>query len=95
MTDKLKRILELCKCTVTVQVNEHRVFYESVEKYLSNASVVDPPPSDILKGMVERDAVVEITAYPTTPIGSHTVFHYDLDAALDMMLETLERHLGA
>ena len=39
--------------------------------------------------MIETDTIVEIQFYPVTPIGSHVVWHYDIDTALDESLACL------
>ena len=36
--------------------------------------------------MKKSNTVVEIQAYPDTPIGSYRVIHYDIDKAIDIML---------
>ena len=40
--------------------------------------------------MIETDTIVNIQFYPKTPVGSYSVYHYDLDMALDLALECLK-----
>jgi hypothetical protein len=85
---KLKEIMSLCKCGVFVSVNAHRDYYESVDENLDDR--VDEIKPEVMKKMVETNTIIHIQAYPETPVGFNQVFHYDLDAALDEMLECLK-----
>jgi hypothetical protein len=87
--DKLKRLLSLCKCSVSVTVNAHRDYYETAAKALEDAKRMECPPEiddDVRAQMIATDTIVDIQFYPDTPIGSYHVWHYDLDAALDQCL---------
>ena len=94
MNDKLQRLLERCKCGVFLTVNEHRDYYETAEhrladNYDSNECPPDIDPAVRAK-MIETDTIVDLQFYPDTPVGSYSILHYDLDAALTMALERLE-----
>ena len=39
--------------------------------------------------MIKRDEVVRVHFFPHTPVGSYTVYHYDIDLALDRCLSIL------
>ena len=39
--------------------------------------------------MIETDTIVVLQFYPDTPIGSYSIWHHDLDAALDAALSCL------
>lgn len=94
MDEKLKRILELCKCSVSISINEHRDIYQTAEEKLKEASDYSCPPElteDVRSEMIKRDAIVNIQAYPYTPIGFYDVWHWSLDKALDEMLAKLEK----
>lgn len=91
--DKMKQIMAQCKCGVHVSINEHRDYYESVDDYMMSRfaeEVKDEIPENDYREMKMRDTVVSVQAYPHTPVGFFMVFHYDLDAALDLMLEALK-----
>ena len=95
MMDKLKELFELCKASVTVNYNQHKDFYQSVESYLNAQERYndDPmiPDAIIRKEMIERNQMVCIQAYPNTPIGFYLVYHWDLDTAIDEMLEAIKK----
>jgi hypothetical protein len=88
--DKLKELMRRCKCSVSVTVNAHRDYYETAEVSLSEMSKrhLEAPEIDaaVKAKMIELDTVIEIQFYPLTPIGFYVVYHYDLDAALDLAL---------
>ena len=85
--DKLKELLSRCKCGVYVSVNEHRDMYESVEDHLSHRDIEDVE-SDVFKKMIETNTIIHIQYYPDTPIGFYSVYHYDLNMALDEALDS-------
>lgn len=91
MTSKLKQIQDLCKCGVFVTINEHRDYYEPAEEYLNERSDWFDNIDDGIKAkMIELDTIVSVQAYNRTPVGFYVVHHYDLNAALSDMLETLK-----
>ena len=84
--NKLQDLINKCKCSVSVEVNPNKDFYEGIESYLeSNNLEVD---LDVLNKMIEIDRMIIISFYPDTPIGFYTIVHYDLDKALDECLST-------
>jgi hypothetical protein len=88
--DKLSKIIAHCKCAVHMTVNDHRNMYESIEDAIDGLESFgfEIEPS-IRARIIETDTLVELQAYPDTPIGFYKVLHYDLDAALDEMLQAL------
>lgn len=87
--DKLKKLLSKCKCSVCLEVNKHRDYYQTVEDYLSDMECGGPIDVDqeVRDKMIELDTVVEVQFYPDTPIGFYNILHYDLDTALDEALK--------
>lgn len=91
--DKLKMLMSLCKCGVHLDINEHRNYYQDAKRALDEADNSDCPPEippEVRQKIVETDAIVHLSFYPFTPIGSLDVYHYDLEAALDIALASLE-----
>lgn len=82
-----KEICGMCKCSVSITVNAHRDIYESVEVYLDEKAGEILP--DVLSKMIETDTLIEVQAYPDTPIGFYIVRHYDIDMALQEMRDIL------
>lgn len=88
--DKLKELIGKCKCGVFLTVNEHRDYYQSAEASLEEMTGYECPPEiedDVRKVMIETNTIIKVQFYPDTPIGSYSVYHYDLDAALTEALE--------
>lgn len=91
--DKVKKLLDKCKFGVFLTVNEHRNYYQSVESRLKELSQLECPPEiddAVIKQMVDLDTIIELQFYPDTPIGSYTIYHWDLDAILDEALECID-----
>jgi hypothetical protein len=90
--DKFKEILSRCKCGVFLVVNEHRNYHQAAKKRLEELDCLECPPDlapYVRKKMIELNTIVDLQFYPDTPVGSYSVYHYDLDAALDEALECL------
>jgi len=92
--DKLKKLMSKCKCGVYISVNEHRDYYETVEQRLGDNNLLNDcyseTPKDVLKKMIETNTMVQLQFYPDTPIGFYTIYHYDLNMALDEALGALD-----
>ena len=92
--DKLKELLGLCKASVTIQVNYHRDYYQGVKEYIEeqqlDAITINEIGKDIYAKMIETNTIIEIQAYPNTPIGSYTIYHYDIDEAINEMLTCIK-----
>jgi len=90
--DKLKQLLDKCKCSVDLNVNQHRDYYMTATERLKELDSQECPPEIdpwVRDKMIELNTVIELHFYPDTPIGSYHICHYDLDLALDMALECL------
>ncbi|MCK4814920.1 hypothetical protein KA005_04045 [bacterium] len=93
MEEKLKRIFERCKCGVYLIVNQHRDYHQTAEdklKELDLLEATDDIDPEVRRIMIETNTVVDLQFYPDTPVGSYSVYHYDIDAAIDEALECLE-----
>ncbi len=92
--DKLKKLLERCKCGVYLSVNAHRDIYQKADECLKELYEEMPEPPEISEGvrikMIETDTIIELQFYPDGPTGFYTIWHYDLDKALIVALECLE-----
>ena len=92
-TDKLKELVDRCKCGVYVTVNTHRDYYETAEQALEEYARYECPPEiedDVRRVMIETNTVINVQFYPHSPIGSYDIYHHDLDAALDEALACLD-----
>lgn len=87
MRPTIHTLLGKCKCGVFLSVNQHRDYYQKAADYLKEMQgrrEADDPLAepDVLQKMIETDTVIELQFYPDTPIGSYTIYHYDLDMAI-------------
>ncbi len=90
--DKLMELLGRCKCGVYLTVNEHRDYYQTAAQALVEADRFECPPQiapDVKAQMIETNTIVRLQFYPDTPIGFYSIWHHDLDAALDAALACL------
>lgn len=90
--EKLKEILELCKCEVTIDINSHRNDYLTAQEFIQNLEILEINIEDYDRViMIASNTIIRIQAYPETPIGSYTVYHWDLETALNKMIELLKQ----
>ena len=77
---------------IQIQINDHKSCYQSVTEYFNTYIYDNLDDGDFkhLDKMIENDIIIDLTFYPDTPVGSYTIFHYDIDMALDEALEILE-----
>jgi hypothetical protein len=76
--------------SITIIINEHKIFKTSVEKYLEQLDSMDDDHSGFpVDEMINRDQVILIFYY-VNMVGSYKVMHYDMDQAIQMMLEILK-----
>ena len=88
--EKLKKLMELCKASVSLEINHHKDCYQDVMDYLNSRFFDDEDlDDDTRRKMIELDTIIKLQFYPNTPIGSYCIFHYDLDVALDAALKIL------
>lgn len=85
---RLQQLVNRCKCSVFITVNQHRDWYETAEEYLVNTlsqGEIDELAPGVFEEMVKRDTIVEIRWYPDTPTSFCRVVHYDLEMALSLV----------
>jgi hypothetical protein len=93
--DKLHKLLSLCKCGVFLVVNEHRDYYQTAQQRMVELYSMECPPEierDVYDEMIKTDTIIDLQFYPNTPIGSYSIYHYDLNSALDEALACLEEN---
>ena len=92
--EKLNKLISLCKAEISISINEHTSGYQTVKKYLENCQLIYGEDleisEEIKKVMIDKNIMVNIVFYPDTPIGSYSVYHYDVEEALDECLRIME-----
>ena len=91
--DKLKFLLENCKHSCMISINDHRDYYESVEDCLQTCESANPIDPDILAEMIRKDTIVHIQFYPDTAITFYCIWHHDIDAAMDLAVQAMKEHI--
>jgi hypothetical protein len=89
----MERLMELCKCSLTIRVNEHRRDYMDVKEMLAELDGMECPAEvgvNIRNEMIRTDSFISIRAYTDTPVGFYEVYHYDLGEAIKDMIELIE-----
>lgn len=86
---KIRLLQELCEFSLTIEVNNHKDYFQSVSEYMSESDKMEDLNTTIYNNMVSTNTIVEIQAYPRTPNGFYKTFHYDLDKAIDEMIDIL------
>ena len=82
---KLTELIKEAKFSVSITANNHRDYYETIEQYIKAEERKDIS-NDIWLKMIELDTCIELQVYPNTPIGSFTIYHYDVDKAIEKAL---------
>lgn len=90
--EKLKELASLCKAGIEISINDHKSYYESVEQYV-NEEERDDIEEDVFNEMINRDTVVKIKTYAESPVSFFVVYHYDIDMAIDIMLDDVVNYL--
>jgi len=86
LSEKIKWLFDRCKASVSISQNNHRDYHESITDYLEAQIAKGEIKKDVLEEMIKRDTIICVHAYPDTPIGFYAEYHYDLEAAIDLII---------
>ena len=80
----LAKLVSLCKCEVSISVNEHRGNYETIQQFFEIRNGLDSYDisAELLADLVKADCVVQVYCYPRTPVGSYKIIDSDIDRAI-------------
>lgn len=94
MNDNLKELMSLCKCSVSIEINPHRDYYESVSDELNKLqdSDIQEIDKEVIGEMILTDTFIRVQAYPDTPIGFYMAIHFDLDTAINIVLNGIKNN---
>ena len=88
--EKIKWLFDRCKASVSISQNNHRDYYQSIPDYLEDQIQNGEVEKELLDKMVSQDTLICIHAYPDTPVGFYSVYHYDLETALDLVISYIK-----
>ena len=90
---RFSKLMNRCKNTIHLNVNSHKGFYQTLDKYLDDLKILGIDEEDISvemrDKMIELDTIIQLDLYPDTAIGSYTIYDCDYDSALDRALVCL------
>ena len=81
----IQKLADACKCSFSVTFNQHRDYYESVKSYLGDENL-----DQFTAEMEKTNTIVEIQAYPNTPVSFHIVYSHNLETAIKKMAKLLK-----
>ena len=85
--NNFNKLIECCKGAVILEINPHRNYHTSVEMYVGG----EVDERDVLIKMIELDTVVSVRCYQHTPGGYFTIYHYDIEEAINIALNEVLR----
>ena len=89
----LQELAKKCKWSFSIEYNPHKDNHQSVLEWLCalrETGAIDVDfPDDISQQMEERDTTVAIHYYPNNCVGFFTTYSYDIDLAIEDLLNAL------
>ena len=95
--NNMKKLLDRCKCGVSITINEHKNYYMDAELFIkdditsrllsSRCDVTECLPHKA--EMIKFDTIIDLQFYPDTPIGSYQIYHYDIELAIEEAVRLL------
>jgi hypothetical protein len=84
--DRFSELMQKCKCTIILTINEHRNYYQTVEQFFNEVWHQDDVKhisSEILQKMKDTNTIIELQFYSETPIGAYKIYDYNLNSAIE------------
>lgn len=99
MSNKLAELISKCEYGVTISIDQHKLYGQSVENYIKDEDWFhNLKPSDLkefeeeFEEMKKRDSLIEIDAYIYSQSGACHVVDYDLERAIDLTLKHIDEY---
>jgi len=95
--NKLSQIQQKCKCSVSISINKYKDYYQTIQEGIDDVNRIlgscgsEPLSKEMVNKMIECNTIIDLQFYPDTPVGSYSIYHYDLEMALDEALEILKQ----
>jgi hypothetical protein len=81
--EKLYQLAEKCKGSVSIEINPHKDYYQTIEEYINPEDI----NSKVLKKIIDSNTLVELQFHPDSTVGFFIIYHYDLEVAIDTALK--------
>ena len=86
--NNLQELLSLCKYGIQIYVNSYKNAYQSVYEGID---IIDEKlPIKIKNAMIKTENIINIDCYPFTPISSLSVYHYDINDAIEEAIKEIK-----
>lgn len=87
----MEELIKKCKCSVSLEVNKYRDFYQTVQDYLNekNERGGIEIEEELGERMIKEQSVYELQFYPDTPIGFYVVYGTSLEEVIAKANECL------
>ena len=89
---KLQELVNKTKCSIDLSINMHKDYYQTVKECIDELGEEEQGEmTDYnIEKMIKHDTIIRLQLYPHTPIGSYTLYGWDLDILLDQALRTFD-----
>ncbi len=90
--EKIEKLVAMCKGSVTITFNDNTTNYETVEQCLNSnfGNLYDDLTDEDKQKMIDANIMVDVHAYPDTPVGFYSVTSHSLDHSLDEVIRAIE-----
>ena len=88
--EKLQELIKKTKCSVSIDINNHRDYYETIEQHIFTTEDREDISNDVWAKMIELDTCVRLQVYPDNPVGFYVINHYDVEMAIDIALNNIK-----
>lgn len=97
--EKLKKLIDMCKASISIEINDHKSVYQSADQALADMKTISQEEFDdiepaIMQKMIDNNTIVRIQFYPNTPVSFLVCYHYDVEMALDEILLYMENKIS-
>jgi hypothetical protein len=90
MKTKIEYLASLCREDVTIWVNDYyRGAGETIRTHIKDRGF--DTPEDVITEMEKRNIIVTVQAYPNSQVSSYVYSHYDIEVALDTVIQWIEQ----
>lgn len=89
----MEELIKKCKCSVHLEVNKHRDYYNTIEDAIKEAKSLygdDEIDTELAERMIKEDMFISLQFYPDTPIGFHKVYGTSIDEVVKKALTVFE-----
>lgn len=92
MKDRIEHLANICQEAVSIFINDyHRGSGETIRDHIKEMKL--NVPEEIIQQMEKRNMIVEVIAYPRNQVGSYRYSHYDVEYAVNQVIEWVERDI--